>query len=102
MVHGRPMLRREGNNGQGSHRVARWCLLTCLRDVRRSLRTSSAISLPNLLRLCRRRWFDAAWCGASGSTFPDEQLRWLAGFYLMEQPFERTNWARCRREAGAG
>lgn len=78
-------------------RVRRVALLLTLRTLLLSIRNRRPISLPNALRLHKRRLTGLA---PSGKTGEREGLFWLTDFYRREQPFRNANWGRWYREAG--
>jgi hypothetical protein len=68
-------------------RAWRWACVRTLRDLRISIERNRPISLPNLLRLYRRRVPDAGW--EDGRI--EAGLDHLRGVYLRGQPFTNMN-----------
>jgi len=91
---------RQANNPvmretQWPDRLWRYCLLATLHDLKCSVQRRQPISLPNLLRMFRRRCADAAALGA----MPISRGLWLLQrLYLREQPFRAVNWVDARHE----
>lgn len=61
------------------YRAVRLALLRTLRDLRRSVIAGRPMTLPNCLRLCRRR--------LAGKENDSNVLRLLASIYRRHQPF---------------
>jgi hypothetical protein len=85
--------------GLPPERALRWCLLSCLRRLQRSIRRGRTISLPNLLRLHQRQWAELA---RHSRATQQGGLHWLAVLYHQEQPFANTDWRRWRRKLRGG
>ena len=66
--------------GLTSERARRWALHRTLRDLRLSAARGRRISLPNLLRLYRRRTASLA--------IPESDLLQVRAIYLRDQPFQ--------------
>ncbi len=68
--------------GLSPKRARRWVLLRLIRDLRLSVAHGRTISLPNLLRLYRRR--------TDALAVADVDLSILRDIYLLHQPFNAT------------
>ena len=77
-------------------RLCRWAMLTTMRTLQLSVRKGRPISLPNLLRLFRRRYAERG-----GNILHARAYRRLEGWYHQHQPFQGT-WGSIGRASGGG
>jgi hypothetical protein len=79
-------------------RARRWALLSTMRDLRHSVLRRRPITLPNLLRIYRRRCHrasgeaDLSGPGDDRGVLFEDGQRWLLDLYQHEQPFRQTRW----------
>jgi hypothetical protein len=73
-----------GHRGPPNQHMADLCFHRTLRDLHRSVAAGRPISLPNVLRLCKRR------LAVSGVTQIEKVVKKLKTFYLRRQPFRTT------------
>ena len=69
------------------NRAGKWAMLCTLRVLRESVRRNRPVSLPNLMRVYRRKM-----AVRRSATPADAGVTVLARLYRAEQPFRTTNW----------
>jgi hypothetical protein len=77
---GKDVVRTKSHNADHRY-AARLALLTTVRDLRTSVTAGRPMTLPNCLRLCRRR--------LAGGNSDSAVLELLASIYRKHQPFRR-------------
>ena len=94
------MNRMDRNRAERTDRAWRVCLLGALRTLRRSACLGRPMSLPNFLRLFKRKWADVTprdvW-PLHPTPSADRGAVLLDLFYRCQQPFAGTDWRRARR-----